>query len=66
MRFKAILSSDYPVSSEIEEEHQLTEEFLKITLDALRKMNQRDLAKTLQTSKSSCEYYISFISKERQ
>ncbi|XP_026055550.1 NACHT, LRR and PYD domains-containing protein 12-like [Carassius auratus] len=49
MRFKAILSSDYPVSSEIEEEHQLTEEFLKITLDALRKMNQRDLAKTLQT-----------------
>ncbi|XP_016430331.1 NACHT, LRR and PYD domains-containing protein 12-like [Sinocyclocheilus rhinocerous] len=49
MRFKALLSSDYPVSSEIEEEHQVREGFLKITLHALRKMNQTELAKTLQT-----------------
>ncbi|XP_016107099.1 NACHT, LRR and PYD domains-containing protein 12-like [Sinocyclocheilus grahami] len=49
MRFKALLSSDYSMSSEIEEEHQVREGFLKITLHALRKMNQTDLAKTLQT-----------------
>uniref|UniRef100_A0A9J8C2W9 NACHT domain-containing protein n=1 Tax=Cyprinus carpio carpio TaxID=630221 RepID=A0A9J8C2W9_CYPCA len=49
MRFKALLSSDYPVSSGIEEEHQLREEFLRIILHTLRKMNQTDLAKTLQT-----------------
>lgn len=66
MRFKALLSSDYPVSSEIEEENQVREGFLKITLHALRKMNQTDLAKILQTSKSSCDYYISFISEEKQ
>lgn len=62
MRFKALLSSDYPVSSGIEEEHQLREEFLKITLHTLRKMNQTDLAKTLQTSEHSCDI-ISFRGK---
>ncbi|KAL1250395.1 hypothetical protein QQF64_021400, partial [Cirrhinus molitorella] len=46
MRFKALLSSDYTVSSE--EELQAREGFLKITLHALKKMNQTDLAKTLQ------------------
>lgn len=58
MRFKALLSSDYPVSSGIEEEHQLREEFLRIILHTLRKMNQTDLAKTLQTSEHSCDFYI--------
>ncbi|KAL0157648.1 hypothetical protein M9458_045724, partial [Cirrhinus mrigala] len=48
-RFKALLSSDNQVSSEIEEEHQASEGFLKITLYALKMMNQTDLAKTLQT-----------------
>ncbi len=56
--FKSLLSPDYPECSERDhyddEGHsRVREGLLKITLHILRKMNQTDLANTLQTSKSS-------------
>ncbi|XP_073795574.1 NACHT, LRR and PYD domains-containing protein 3 isoform X2 [Danio rerio] len=50
-RFKMLLSPDYSVRDEEEEEgqRQINEAFLKITLHALQKMNQTDLASKLQT-----------------
>ncbi len=56
--FKRLLSPDYPECSERDhyddEDHsRVREGLLKITLFILRKMNQTDLANTLQTSKSS-------------
>ncbi|KAL0165607.1 hypothetical protein M9458_037451, partial [Cirrhinus mrigala] len=54
--FKRVLSLDYPSQSEREEEDEgqrkVKEGLLKITLNVLKKMNQTDLANTLQTSKS--------------
>ncbi|KAA0719607.1 NLR family CARD domain-containing protein 3 CARD15-like protein [Triplophysa tibetana] len=52
--FKSLLSSDYPSCSEREEEDdedqiRVKEMFLKITLNVLKKMNQTELANTLQT-----------------
>ncbi|KAA0719611.1 NLR family CARD domain-containing protein 3 CARD15-like protein [Triplophysa tibetana] len=52
--FKSLLSSDYPSCSEREEDDdkdlcRVKEMFLKITLNVLRKMNQTELANTLQT-----------------
>ncbi|XP_056599382.1 NACHT, LRR and PYD domains-containing protein 3-like isoform X4 [Triplophysa dalaica] len=52
--FKSLLSSDYPSCSEREEDDdkdlcRVTEMFLKITLNVLKKMNQSELANTLQT-----------------
>ncbi|KAK7144156.1 hypothetical protein R3I94_010553 [Phoxinus phoxinus] len=54
-RFKRLLSLDYPAFSDREEEDegQIGEGVLKITLTTLRMMNQTDLANMLQTSKSS-------------
>ncbi|XP_051557058.1 NACHT, LRR and PYD domains-containing protein 3-like isoform X5 [Myxocyprinus asiaticus] len=55
--FKRLLSPDSPACSEREEEEDedqssVREGLLKITLDVLRKMNQTDLANTLQTKVS--------------
>ncbi|XP_065127723.2 NLR family CARD domain-containing protein 3-like [Paramisgurnus dabryanus] len=50
--FKSLLSSDYPECSEREEEEdedQIREELLKITLHVLKKMNQKNLADKLLT-----------------
>ncbi|XP_056598535.1 NACHT, LRR and PYD domains-containing protein 12-like isoform X2 [Triplophysa dalaica] len=52
--FKSLLSSDYPSCSEREEDDdkdlcRVKEMFLKITLKVLKKMNQKELADTLQT-----------------
>lgn len=60
-RFKTQLSPDYPARSEREEEEDegqsnVRDGVLKITLHVLRKMNETDLANTLQTSKSSGSY----------
>lgn len=56
-----MLSPDYPQWTEREEEDDegqtdVRDAVLKITLHVLRKMNQIDLANTLQTSKSSGLY----------
>ncbi len=56
--FKRLLSPDYTECSERdhyddEGQSRIREGLLKITLLILRKMNQTDLANTLQTSKSS-------------
>ncbi|XP_062846064.1 NACHT, LRR and PYD domains-containing protein 3-like [Trichomycterus rosablanca] len=51
-KYKKILSPGYPECSEVkDEENQCSfrEEVLKITLHVLKKMNQTDLANTLQT-----------------
>ncbi|XP_016427401.1 protein NLRC3-like, partial [Sinocyclocheilus rhinocerous] len=50
-RLKRLLSPDYPACSEREEEDegQIRQGVLKITLTTLRKMNQTDLANKLQT-----------------
>lgn len=60
-KFKKMLSPDYPQWTEREEEDDegqtdVRDAVLKITLHVLRKMNQIDLANTLQTSKSSGPY----------
>ncbi|XP_073710187.1 NLR family CARD domain-containing protein 3-like isoform X2 [Misgurnus anguillicaudatus] len=52
--FKRLLSLDYPECTEREEDNdkshiRVREAFLKITLHILRKMNQKNLANTLQT-----------------
>ncbi|XP_039539683.1 NLR family CARD domain-containing protein 3-like isoform X2 [Pimephales promelas] len=51
MQFKGLLSQDYPACSDREEddEGQIKEGVLKITLTTLRMMNQTDLANTLQS-----------------
>ncbi len=57
-RFKKLLNPDYPACSVREEEEEdegqsrVSEAVLKIMLHVLQKMNQPDLANTLQTSKS--------------
>ncbi|XP_062847573.1 NACHT, LRR and PYD domains-containing protein 3-like [Trichomycterus rosablanca] len=51
-KYKTILSSDYPECPEVkvkEDQCSFREEVLKITLHVLKKMNQTDLANTLQT-----------------
>ncbi|XP_062847585.1 NACHT, LRR and PYD domains-containing protein 3-like [Trichomycterus rosablanca] len=51
-KYKKILSPDYPECSEVKDEEDqcsFREEVLKITLHVLKKMNQTDLANTLQT-----------------
>ncbi|KAL0159092.1 hypothetical protein M9458_047168, partial [Cirrhinus mrigala] len=53
-KFKKLLSPDYPQYCEREEEDDevqtnVRDAVLKITLHVLRKMNQTDLANTLQT-----------------
>ncbi|KAF4098011.1 hypothetical protein G5714_022019 [Onychostoma macrolepis] len=64
--FKRLLSPDYPECSERdryddEGHNRVREGLLKITLLILRKMNQTDLAKTLQTSKSSDQQIIACV-----
>ncbi|KAF4098014.1 hypothetical protein G5714_022022 [Onychostoma macrolepis] len=64
--FKKLLSPDYPECSERdhyddEGHNRVREGLLKITLLILRKMNQTDLANTLQTSKSSDQQIITFF-----
>uniref|UniRef100_A0A4W4DY93 NACHT domain-containing protein n=1 Tax=Electrophorus electricus TaxID=8005 RepID=A0A4W4DY93_ELEEL len=59
-RFKNLLSSDYPACTERqvedeEDQSSVREGALEITLHVLRKMNQKDLANTLLSSKSSGE-----------
>ncbi len=59
-KFKKLLSPDYPQCSEREDDEDQTnvrDAVLKITLHVLRKMNQTDLANTIQTSKSSGPYH---------
>lgn len=64
-RFKTLLSSGYSECSKREEEDEgqskVKKGVLKITLDILRMMNQKDLANTLLTSKRSelCDKYFS-------
>ncbi|XP_062866946.1 NACHT, LRR and PYD domains-containing protein 9-like [Trichomycterus rosablanca] len=51
-KYKKILSPDYPECSAVKDEEDqcsFLEEALKITLHVLKKMNQTDLANTLQT-----------------
>ncbi|XP_062847579.1 NACHT, LRR and PYD domains-containing protein 3-like [Trichomycterus rosablanca] len=51
-KYKKILSPDYPECLEVKDEEDqcsFREEALKITLHVLKKMNQTDLANTLQT-----------------
>ncbi|XP_062846580.1 NLR family CARD domain-containing protein 3-like [Trichomycterus rosablanca] len=51
-KYKKILSADYPECPEVKDEEDqcsFREEALKITLLVLKKMNQTDLANTLQT-----------------
>lgn len=69
-KFKKLLSPDYPQCSEREEEDDegqtnVRDAVLEITLHVLRKMNQTDIANTLQTSKISGKYnkYIHFTLK---
>ncbi len=54
--FKGVLNLDYTSCSEREEEDEgqskVRDWLLKITLNVLKKMNQTDLAITLQTSKN--------------
>ncbi|XP_073729876.1 NLR family CARD domain-containing protein 3-like isoform X2 [Misgurnus anguillicaudatus] len=64
--FKRLLSSDYPTCSEREEEEdedQIREELLKITLHVLQKMNQTNFADKIQTSKrvTNSFLYITLI-----
>lgn len=66
-RFKELLSPDYSACTErvVEDEedlHSVREGALKITLHVLKSMNHKDLANTLQNSKSSehCIYYLHF------
>ncbi|XP_043080785.1 NACHT, LRR and PYD domains-containing protein 3-like isoform X2 [Puntigrus tetrazona] len=62
-RFKKLLSPDYPQCSEVEEEEDegqsgVRDAVLKLTLHVLRKMNQADLAYTLQTKLTPMSHQV--------
>ncbi|XP_048033122.1 NACHT, LRR and PYD domains-containing protein 3-like isoform X1 [Megalobrama amblycephala] len=62
-RFKRLLSPDYPTCSKREEEEDegqsnVRDGVLKITLHVLRKMNQTDLANTLQTKLTPTSHQV--------
>lgn len=66
INFKRLINPDYPAHSEKEDDDdegqsKVREGLLKFTLHILRKMDQTEVANTLQTSKRVINVYLSLL-----